>query len=510
MGESRTKNTFLNAIFGIIGYVSVVIISFALRKVFASVLGAEYLGLNSLYTTIVSFLSLTELGLSTAIIYFLYKPLNIGDKEKIKLYLNFYKKAYRVIAAIVLFAGGIVTFILPYIAKTTVNLDKVRLYFILYVINTSVSYLIAYKKSIIYADQKARAVSVAHALSKIIFSAIQIMVLYYTESFLLYIIVMIVCTVAENVSCAIYADVKYPYIKEKSTSDLTKEELREIKLKMIPIALQSLAGYVVTSTDSIIISAIINVGVVGVYSNYTLISSTLKSLYGQVFAAFTSSFGNLSVSCDTERAYYIYDKAVYLAFFMSCCMATCFASVVGPFIDLCFGSDYVLDTLNMVLIAASFYFTCMNVPAVSVQNALGLHSKDMLAMVAQGVFNLVVSLVLVHYIGLSGVIIGTILSTAIFPFFSKDYVLHKYFFNTKPAKIYLCQSCYLLITILSVVCGYYVCNFLIVVNSWLTLIRNGFVALGISVIIIVLTTFWTSKFKYFISILARVKRKLQK
>ena len=508
MGTSRTKNTFLNAIFGIIGYALIVVISFVLRKVLASVLGEEYLGLNSLYTTIVSFLSLTELGLSTAIIYFLYKPLNDGDKEKIKQYLHFYKKAYRLIAIIVLAAGCIVTFILPYIAKTTVELGKVRVYFILYVVNTSVSYLIAYKKSIIYADQKARVVSVSHALSKIIFSAMQILILYYTESFLFYIIAMIFCTVADNFACANYANKKYSYIKEKCTSSLTKEEFSEIKAKMIPIALQSLSGYVVTSTDSIIISAVISVGVVGIYSNYTLISSTLKSLYGQVFAAFTSSFGNLSVSNDKERSYYIYDKAVYLAFFMTCCMATCFVSLVSSFIDLCFGNKYVLDTLNMILVAGSFYFTCMNVPAISVQNALGLHGKDMWVMVAQGAFNLVVSLILVYFIGLSGVIIGTITSTVIFPFFSKDYVLHKYFFNKKASKIYLCQVFYLLITIFSVACGYYICNFLIVANSWLTLIRNGFIAFGISVVIATITTFWTSKFKYFISTLKKFKRKV--
>lgn len=509
MGDSRTKNTFLNAISGIVGYAFVVIISFVLRKVLASVLGEEYLGLNSLYTTIVSFLALTELGLTTAIIYFLYKPLNDGNREKIKQYLDFYKKAYRIIAVIVLVAGGIVTFTLPYIAKTTVNLDKVRLYFVLYVVNTAVSYLIAYKKSIIYADQKARVVSIAHTLSKVIFSTIQILILYYTESFLFFIIAMIVCTLAENCICAIYADKKYPYIKEKCTTALSQGELKEIKFKMIPIALQSLAGYVVTSTDSIIISAVISVGVVGIYSNYTLISSTLRSLYGQVFAAFTTSFGNLSVSSDTERAYYIYDKAVYLAFFMTCCMSTCFISLVSPFIGLCFGSGYVLDNLNMVLIAASFYFNCMNVPAVSVQNALGLHSKDMWVMVAQGAFNLVVSLVLVFNIGLSGVIIGTIASTAIFPFFSKDYVLNKYFFNKKVGKIYLCQLFYFLITALSVACGFYICNFLIVANSWLTLIRNGFISLGIALTIIVLCTFRTTKFKYFMSILLRVKGRLR-
>ena len=105
MENSRTKNTVLNSVFGIIGYVAVIIVSFILRKVLASILGSEYLGLNSLYTNIVSFLSLTELGLSTAIVYFLYKPISDGDENKVKAYLEFYKKAYRIIALIVFIVG---------------------------------------------------------------------------------------------------------------------------------------------------------------------------------------------------------------------------------------------------------------------------------------------------------------------------------------------------------------------------------------------------------------------
>ena len=507
MENSRTKNTVLNSVFGIIGYVAVIIVSFILRKMLASILGSEYLGLNSLYTNIVSFLSLTELGLSTAIVYFLYKPISDGDENKVKAYLEFYKKAYRIIALIVFIVGCALIFALPFIAKTTVEIRSVQIYFLLYVVNTSVSYLIAYKKCIIYADQKARVISLCHAATKIVFSALQIAALYLMKSFLWFTVIMIVCTVADNAACAIYANKKYPYIKNTSGAGLTKDELNAVKLKIIPIALQSLAGYVVTSTDSIIISAVISVGVVGIYSNYTLISTTLKSLYGQVFSAFTNSFGNLSVSGDVERSYYIYDKSVYAAFCMTCCMTTCFVSVVNPFIGLCFGTDYVLNYSTIFLVAASFYFMCMNTPAISAQNALGLHGKDVAVVLMQGALNLVLSLVLVYVIGLNGVIIGTIASTVLCPFFSKDYVIHKYFFKKNPIKIYACQLAYLIVTAASCAIGYYVSEVLLTVQSWLALIGDGILVLSISAFIVIATTFWTDKFKFVLSLAKKLIRR---
>lgn len=504
MENSRTKNTVLNSIFGIVGYVAVIIISFALRRVLASVLGSEYLGLNSLYTNIVSFLSLTELGLSTAIIYFLYKPLSDGDEKKVKAYLEFYKKAYTLIALVIFLIGFVLIFLLPFIAKTTVALRKVQLYFALYVVNTSVSYLIAYKKCLIYADQKARVISLFHATTKLGFSTLQIIALYLTKSFLWFTVVMIACTVADNAACAIYADKQYPYVKNKRSEKLSKEELKAVKLKMIPIALQSVAGYVVSSTDSIIISAVISVGLVGIYSNYTLISTTLKSLYGQVFSAFTNSFGNLSVSGDKERAYYIYDKSVYAAFCMTCCMTSCFVSAVNPFIRLCFGADYVLSYSTVLLVAASFYFTCMNTPAVSAQNALGLHDKDVGVVLVQGVLNLVLSLVLVYIMGLNGVIIGTVVSTVLCPFFSKDYVIHKYFFQKKPLKIYIWQLFYLLVTAILCGFGFYIGNQVFEIQSWGGLIGIGFLTLFVSAIVVILTTFRTEKFKYILSLMKTI------
>lgn len=509
MANSRTKNTLLNSIFGMIGYISVIVVSFVLRKVLAVVLNAEYLGLISLYTNIVSFLSLTELGLTTAIIYFLYKPVSTGDEGKIRAYLSFYKKVYFVIAGIIMTLGVALIFVIPFIANTAVDMKSVQFYFILYVFNTAVSYLIAYKKCIIYADQRSRVVSVCHAVTKIAFTVLQIVLLLITKSFLIFILLMIACTIADNLACAIYADKKYPFIRQKAEQKLSPEDLGEIRRKMIPIALQSLAGYIVTSTDTIIISAFPALGtlVVGYYSNYTLISTTLKSLYGQVFSAFTASFGNLSVTADRERAYYVYDKSVYVAFCMACCMTACFLAVINPFINLCFGAEYVLSALDAVLICACFYVTCMNVPAVSVQNALGLHDKDVWVMMIQGIVNLVLSLVLVYYIGLSGVVIGTIVSTLLCPFFSKDYVLGKYFFGKKPTKMYAWQLFYAAITAAITALAYFVCNVWLPANGWGGLIRNGFIALFMSVGAVILSTFFTDKFRYVLTTAKRLLRR---
>lgn len=177
------------------------------------------------------------------------------------------------------------------------------------------------------------------------------------------------------------------------------------------------------------------------------------------------------------------------------------------FIGLCFGTDYVLNYSTIFLVAASFYFMCMNTPAISAQNALGLHGKDVAVVLMQGALNLVLSLVLVYVIGLNGVIIGTIASTVLCPFFSKDYVIHKYFFKRNPIKIYACQLAYLIVTAASCAIGFYVSEVLLTVQSWLALIGDGILVLSISAFIVIATTFWTDKFKFVLSLAKKLIRR---
>jgi O-antigen/teichoic acid export membrane protein len=410
--------------------------------------------------------------------------------------MSFYKKAYLVIASIVFALGCLLCLFLPLFVNATLGMRKIRFYFIAYLLNTVLSYPLAYKKCILYADQNARAVSGIHGLTKVLSFIAQIVLLLWKQSFLLYIVAMIVCTVADNIFCSFYVDKHYAFMKQKTSTKMSEHEKKKFFGNLLPLFIQNVSSTIVTSTDSIIISAFFSVAIVGFYSNYTLITQTLKTLYSQIFSAFTNSFGNLAAHGDKVKSLAVYEHAVFAAFMITAICCSCFLSLIQPFLRLFFGAEYVLSLEIPIAVCASFYFTCMNTPAVSVQNALGLHKKDSWVMIMQAVLNLLLSITLAHFIGLIGVVLGTIISTVVGPFLSKDFVIYKYFFETKPNKIYWKQGLYLILT--SVLCfiNYSVFNTLLVGEGLGWFIVKSLGSIILPIILLTIFCFRSKSFQY--------------
>ncbi len=510
MGKSRVKNTALNSVVGIINYILIIFASFAVRKVFAARLGEEYLGLSSLFSSIITFLSLTELGLGSAMVFFLYQPIHEQDHEKIGKYLLFYKRAYLLIAGIILLLGTATAFVIPFFAETEVAQREVIIYFLLYVINSSASYTFAYKKSILYADQNSKVVTIVHGTTKILSIILQTVLLLCTESFLSYIIVMIAFTVLDNVICTLYVNRHYPYVKQKVTERLSKDEKKMFFGKVMPVFLQNLCSTIVVSSDSIITSAMFSVALVGLYSNYTLITQTLKTLYSQVFSAFTNSFGNLAVAEERPKCLQVYERTMFVAFFITCFCCSCFITLIQPFITLFFGGSFVLPIEIAIAICCNYYFISMNVPAVSVQNATALHRKDTWVMVVQAALNIGLSILLGWYMGLIGVVLATAISTLVCPFISKEYVIYKHFFGVSPKKQYLRQLAYFIITVIVCAASYAIFNLLITkVAIWVFVLQMlGAVAFALIAMTVMFCR--TENFKYFVDMVKRFLRRGKK
>lgn len=503
MTKSRIKSTIVNSIVGIVNYVLIIIASFVVRKIFAVRLGEEYLGLSSLFTSVITFLSLTELGIGSAMVFFLYQPIHEEDHQTTRKYLAFYKKAYLLIAGIILILGLAVAFVIPLFAKTAIANNKVVIYFVLYVVNSAVSYLFAYKKSVLYADQNSKVVIIIHGTTKILSNIVQIILLLCTQSFLLYIISLIIFTVLDNIICTIYVNKCYPFVKQKSNEKFTKEDRKRFFGKVIPVFLQNLCSTIVVSSDSIITSALFSVALVGLYSNYTLITQTLKTLYSQVFSAFTNSFGNLAISEDKSKCLQVYERTIFMAFFLTCFCCSCFISLIQPFISLFFGESFVLPIEIAIAICCNYYFISMNVPAVSVQNATGLHKKDTGIMVVQAVLNIGLSILLGKYIGLVGVVLATVISTVVCPFISKEYVIYKYLFEARVIKQYFRQLEYFLLTILISGGSYFVFDILIKkVTLWIFILQV-FGTIAFTVCVLIAVFYKTDNFKYYVGLIRK-------
>jgi O-antigen/teichoic acid export membrane protein len=278
-----------------------IIIGLVAQRVFINTLGTEYLGINGLFTSIVSMLALAELGLGSAIYYHLYKPVAKNDSTKVRSIIDFYKKGYRLIAAAVFVLGLLfVPFLSAIVGNVNIS-ESIYVIYLLFLFDVVASYLLIYKRAVLYVDQNSHIISSVHLVYLILLNALQIAILILTGNFYLYLIIKIVMRLAENVVLTHISNKKYPYLKGATTAKLDATTKADIYKKVRGLSYHKVASYIVMGTDNIIISVFLGVAVVGLYSNYLLVTTAILMLMGQAFTAITASVGNLLVDNDTRK-----------------------------------------------------------------------------------------------------------------------------------------------------------------------------------------------------------------
>lgn len=311
----RTERSIKNILAALLSYATTLIIGFLARSFFVQLLGSEYLGINSLFANIISVMSVVELGFGSAIIYNLYKPLSENDNEAVKSLMGFYKNVYRIIAIVVFGIGmTIMPFITTIVGKTSVS-DNLYIIFFFFVFDATASYLLTYKRSIFYADQRNYIVNLIHAALYLAINVIQITALYLYKNFYLFLIIQIALHITENVVISIFANKEYKYLADGSEINNLDENIKnDIIQKVKGLIFHQVGSAIVMGTDNIIISMTQTLGVVmvGKYSNYTMITSNLNSLTSQVFTSVTASVGNLLVEKDSKDSYIVYKRILFL------------------------------------------------------------------------------------------------------------------------------------------------------------------------------------------------------
>ena len=224
----RTSNSIKNTIVSILMSAITILIGLITQKIFIEMLGTEYLGLNGLFTNILSMLAIAELGIGSAIIYSLYKPIAENNETKIKSLIEFYKKSYRIIAIIVLIIGLAVMPFLNIIVGETEIKENINILYLLFLFDTVASYLLTYKRSILYANQKTYIINIIHILYLILMNSLQIIMLIITKNYIIYLSIKIVFRILENVIITMIANRMYPYIKEKDIEPIDFETKKNI------------------------------------------------------------------------------------------------------------------------------------------------------------------------------------------------------------------------------------------------------------------------------------------
>ena len=437
----RVQSAAKNIVFGQIGNLITQLLGFLLRGIFIAHLGDTLNGVNALYTSILSVLSMAELGIGTALNYSLYKPVARKDYEKIKSYMLLYKQAYRIIGVVIAVLGLALSPFLPYLVKQPegVTVRDLTLYYFIFLFNTVSSYFVAYKYSLVNAEQKNYIQTNVITITKMITVSLQIIVILTTGSFYLYLLTAAAVELLQKIFVSMYLDRMYPYLKDKDVQKLSKEETGEIVRKTKALVYHKVGDVARLQTDSMIISGFISVTVGGFVDNYKMVLNSVANVVNIIFNSVLSSFGNLIATESKEKQYQLFKVYRFAACWLYGFASVGFGLLLTPLIALWLGEEKTLAFFVVLCIIVDFYFKGERIVLSNFKTAAGVFEQDKYLSLIQGVVNLIISIALVQKIGVAGVYIGTIISGLIANI-TKPVIIYKVILE-KPVKEYFWDFC---------------------------------------------------------------------
>ncbi|MFV0249432.1 MAG: lipopolysaccharide biosynthesis protein [Bacilli bacterium] len=496
MENSRIKNSIRNSSVSLITQILTVLINFIVKTVFIKMLSNEYLGINGLFSNIITMLSLADLGIGMAIPYSLYEPLAKNDKKRIKILMKFYSKIYNIIGIVVLLIGLSLIPFLEFLIKDIPDISHLGFIYSLFVLHSASSYFFIYKKFLVDSDQLSYITSRIVFIFSTILSVVQIIILLLFKNYILFLFASVVFVVLQNLVISSKVNKMYPYIKDKEEGNLNKEDVKDITKNVSSLFIYKVGTVITNGTDNIVISKFIGLIAVGFYSNYLLIINSLNNIVNQIFNSITSSIGNLVVTTNSKRSYRIYENLNFFSFWLYGLCSICIMVMINPFISLWIGSEYTLGIEVVFLLASNLYTMGMQNVTNSFRNSYGLFYIARFRPVIMVIINIVVSILLVQFIGIAGVIIGTIFSRLVTTTWLDPYIVHNHGFKISPKKYYLKYSLYLLVFILTNWIVYFVTSKIIISNIFMWILV-GIISVALVNIIFLLIFFKTSEFKYF-------------
>ena len=495
MSKSRTKNSAINASVATISKVIYTIISFVCRTVFIKTLGTEYLGVNGLFTNILTILSFAELGIGNAIIFKLYKPIAEDNQERVKTLLHFYKRAYAAIGTFMLVAGILLIPFLGSIVKDTPNItESITIIYILFLLNTSISYFFTYKKSIITGYQKEYVINLISLIVTIVQNVAQIIFLYITHNYIVYLLLQILATFIDNIVASILANKMYPYIKEKQYEKITKKEQKNIFEDVKSLVLYKLGATLANGTDNIIISSFLGVNFVGLLSNYTIVINAINTLLSSAFSSITASIGNLNTIKKSEKKESVFYEILFISFLIYGYLAIAMTILLNKFITIWLGQEYLLSISISIALGFNLYIEGGRFVNYTFRNTIGLFKKGRLMPLFSSVTNFILSIILVRYIGMFGVLIATGISKLFVLTWYDPYLIHHAEFKTSSIRYYKTYLYYLIITAITFVINYYIIR-VIPIEGIIGFIIDGIVITIVTTIIFISATFKMKEFK---------------
>ena len=410
MKIEKTKNATRNFAFGVILKVYSLLLPFLMRTAMIYLLGVEYLGLNSLFTSILQVLNLAELGVGSAMVFSMYRPIAEDDDAKICALMRLYRLYYRIIGGVVLAAGVI---LLPFIPKLiSGEIPGDMNVYVLYLLNLGATvltyWLFAYRNSIFQAYQRTDVVSKITLVTDTIKYVLQFLVLAAFRSYYLYVIAILFTQICNNVLIATFSKRMYPQYEPKGI--LEKNERGVIIHRIVDLFTAKLGGTIVNSADTIVISAVLGLRILAVYQNYYYIINALMGIVAIVFSSVIAGSGNSIVSESKEKNFEDFRKITWVTYWIVGYAICGLACLYQPFMEIWVGKDLMLSDVYVPLMCLYLWELVMIQLIGVYKDAAGIWHEDRFRPLVSGLVNLILNLIMVRWIGLYGIVLSTLIS----------------------------------------------------------------------------------------------------
>lgn len=472
------KNAKKNVLLGIINKFIIIICPFIERAVIQIVLGSQYLGLGSLYASIITVLSLSELGFSSAMVYNMYKPAAEGNIGKMNALLRFYKRMYNVIGVFIICVGLLLVPILPKLIRGTYPMDinLVKLYLI-YLGNTALSYfLFAYLNSIIVVHQRDDINSVINSFVKIGLTGSQIIILVVTKNYYFFSLLMPCFTLISNFFVGWRVHRLFPQYNPEGS--LNKEDKEGIKKHVVGTFIQQACVVSRNSLDSICVSAFLGLTLTAIYNNYFVIISGVSAFSGIIMSSFMGGIGNHVATKTIEENYTEMKKLDFLYLWVGGWCSICMICMYTPFMKIWMGGDMLLPMVSVILLCVYFYLLRLGDIRSMYSSAKGLWWEQRYRALGETILNLVLNVSLGKIMGINGIILATIISLFLCNYIWSTRITFSLYFNKNKLNDYYKYQCkQSLITIFVALITFFICNFIQINNLMVQLMIRMIVCL---------------------------------
>lgn len=497
--KSRTYNAAMNSFIGTLVAVLNIIINFVVRIVIVRTLGDEINGLHNMFQSLINVLAIVETSFSTAMIINLYGPMKINDTQLISKTMALYRRLYILIAIFFWFIGCLVCLNLDGFINTNIEMKQVRCFFVLFLLSFIGNQLTYSYRIILFAEQKNRISSLVTVISELIFRCGGVLVAALFHNYIFFLLFLIGEKLFSNGICARYVRKTHPDVIWKKVVCDEKEIKDKVISSVKPLLRTQLANVIQNSSQSIVIGILLgNIAIVGYYGNYQLVVGAVGLLFSQIGGAFTSSFGNLAIDNNVDHMYGVYRKALFIMSSLAIVVCSGFLVCIQPFIELAFGKNYLLSFVSVLIFAVNIFVSIINVPIISIQNAMGLHKLDEKQMIIQAIMVVLLQCLAGKFFEMEGILLGALMPVIIFTTLNKGRIINKKIFMVD-LKAYLESIGSILIKAICI-CGIcvWICSYIKINHLLVVILVKGFLVISVDVLCIILLSirdpwFWQCK-----------------